>query len=368
MKLAIIGTRGIPANHGGFETFAEKISLELIRKGYEIMVVGDNSSEFELESQNGILVRKAQYSKPKNPFKFYLNSFQIANKWKPNIILCCGVGGTIFSRFFGNKSQIVITNPDGLGFLRTKYNLIERILFKAQYFLSALLEKNLVCDSEGILEYYNKNFYRYKNIYVAEYGTDINPYVKELNGVFTSDILIDIKPKEYYLVVARLEPENNIKMIIEGFILSGSLKKLVIVGSYNTRHYQDLKQYENDNIVFIGGIYNKDKLQIIRANCFAYFHGHSVGGTNPSLLEAMGSNNLCICHSNIFNRAICGDLGFYFNSSQELKSKILWVEKPSNKCKIERIRKEIGELAKNSFNWEIIVNKYSKIFNEIAKI
>ena len=135
MKIAIIGTRGIPANHGGFETFADKISIELLKKDYDIMVVGDKSSKFENKLLNGVLITKSKYSKPKNPLMFYFNSFQIASKWNPKIILCCGVGGAIFSRFFNSNTQIVITNPDGLGFLRTKYNIFGRFLFKIQYII-----------------------------------------------------------------------------------------------------------------------------------------------------------------------------------------------------------------------------------------
>ena len=145
-------------------------------------------------------------------------------------------------------------------------------------------------------------------MYVAEYGTDINPYLKNKEAL-TLDCLQGVKSKEYYLVVARLEPENNIKMIIEGFKLSRSSKTHYNC-NLNTKHSNELSIILIMTFYLLG-VYDKKKLQIIRANCYGYIHGHSVGGTNPSLLEALGSNNICICHSNIFNKTICEDLGFY---------------------------------------------------------
>lgn len=363
MRIAIIGTRGIPANHGGFETFAQEISYEWSEQGHEVIVVGDESNNINHKKYLKAHTINSKYSKPNNPLLFYYESYKLASSWGAEIIVCCGVGGTIFSRLFQSRHRIIFNNPDGLGFLRDKYSLLKKIIFKSQYLLSAITEKFLICDSEGIKKYYEQKLFKNKGLFVAEYGTVENQYLnldkKDFSRYFPS-----LNQGEYYLVVSRLEPENNLINIINGYNRSKSKKPLIIVGNLNTTHSKKLILLKNKNILFLGGIYNKEKLQILRANAFAYLHGHSVGGTNPSLLEAMGSRNLCICHKNIFNEAVVRDNGFYFENPIQLSEVINKIER-DNPEEINNLKEKTLKIAKTEYSWAIIANKYLNIFNTV---
>lgn len=363
IKLSIIGTRGVPARYGGFETFAQEISLRFIENGYQVLVVGDSSNHDNSNRDNFISIINSRFSKPDNPLLFYFDSFRISKNWGANIIISCGVGGSVFSRFFQSKNTVVINNPDGLGFMRNKYSSFKRFLFKLLYIISVKTEKYIICDSVGIRDYYLNNFRRNNNIFIAEYGTHINPFYKTKKTVdFNFDAF---KRNNYYLVVSRLEPENNVELIIKAYLLSNQLFPLVVVGNINTPHSKYLQKYSSKNVLFIGGVYEKSELNKLRAFTIAYFHGHSVGGTNPSLLEAMGSANICVCHNNIFNKSVVGENGFYFKSTLDLKKIFLDIEKNPYSNYLDKIRINTLERAKLFFSWDVITKKYLNIIHKI---
>jgi glycosyltransferase involved in cell wall biosynthesis len=147
-------------------------------------------------------------------------------------------------------------------------------------------------------------------------------------------------------------------MIIEGYLKTEKKYPLVIVGNTNTKHSQDLVKYKNDNIHFLGGIYEREKLMIFRAASLTYFHGHSVGGTNPSLLEAMGSKNFCICHDNIFNREVVQENGKYFKNKDEANDTFIFAEEEKNNALINLYKDGVFYRAINYYSWENIAKKY----------
>ncbi len=176
-----------------------------------------------------------------------------------------------------------------------------------------------------------------------------------------------LEPFQYYIVVSRIVPENNLDHIIRGFINSGTNKKLLVIGSFSGDQYskslrQMIERYKQ-KIIAPGGIYDKDELEILRANATAYIHGHSVGGTNPSLLEAMASRNFCICHDNPFNREVADNLGLYFKNAEELADNIQIIEKMDEK-NLENIRDRLFKRIVDYYNWEKIGERwYKKILN-----
>ncbi len=364
MKIAIIGTRGIPANHGGFETFAEEVATRMVKKGMEVLVIGDNGLAYEKPEYLGIKIEKTKQSKPQNPIGFYRESLKKAIRWDADFILMCGVGGAMLIPFFESEKRVIAVNPDGLGFKRDKYIWWKKATFYSQYLMASALSKHLVCDSIGIQKYFKEKLGRKNNSTVIEYGTYLNPFIER--GIKEEDYKKHNLPyslNEYHLVVARLEPENNVQMIIEGYLNSGAKFPLVIVGNLNTPHSQKLIQLKSDHLHFIGGIYNKEKLQLLRAGSKSYWHGHSVGGTNPSLLEAMGSANLCVCHDNIFNKEVIRENGFYFDSRQTVKELFQKIESKS----FESLRNGALKRAKDYYNWELIIEKYLSLARKTLK-
>jgi len=368
LKIAIIGTRGIPAAYGGFETFAEEVSIRMVKKGFEVVVIGDSSLNYKESYYKGVRILKSEISKPSNPLGFYGDSMKIAKKEGASFIIMCGVGGSLLIPFYRNKNTIIAVNPDGLGFKRDKYVWWKKAIFFSQYLVASIVPSHIICDSEGIKNYYSKIFKRKKNVTVIEYGTYLNKFN---NTKFDEDTLnkydLDIIPHKYHLVVSRLEPENNVEIIIQGYLKTPKKFPLIIVGNTNTKHSQELIKYKSEHVKFVGGIYERDKLMILRAASLSYLHGHSVGGTNPSLLEAMGSKNICICHDNIFNREVMNNNSLFFKDVNEVSERIDFIENILNSMIIDKYKIDTIDRAKEYYSWENITNKYLKLAINVTK-
>ena len=364
MKISIVGTRGVPAKYGGFETFAEKLASRLCEKN-EVLVVGELSNKGEIKKVSTI---NLNFDKSSNPILYYHKSIAKSIEWGAQKIIVCGVGGIFSVIFFKNKAEFFI-NPDGLEFRRNKWSLFKRIIIYSQYIATSIFAEHIICDSRAIQKYFSKAFFRNRNSYVAEYGAlipnlKINP---EINSILDKKINRILKSGNFYLVVARLEPENNIKLIIEGYILSNSKKSLLIIGNKSTGYFKnDVEKYSSNSIIFCDGIYDQVLLSKFRKNCFCHIHGHSVGGTNPSLLEAMAHSCIILSHDNIFNRDTIGLKipNLYFKDKKSLSESIKWTEKENNAEIISEIKKLMLERIKTKFNWEIITNKYLKILKK----
>ena len=359
-KLAIIGTHGIPANYGGFETFAEEFAIRCVQYGLDVLVIANHDS-YNADYYKGVRVICSRYAKSSTPILYYLDSYAIAYKEGYRKILLTGVGGALigwFFDFFGIKTYL---NPDGLGFLRSKYSRMERAFFKLLYRIASLTMNEMIFDSPGIRDYFVSRFKYSGNYSIIEYG------VREEDKTRISVAGYEAMPlsNKYSLVVARLEPENNVEMIIEGYINSDFKDTpLYIVGSTSTKEGKRLKLLyaEHKLVVFLNGIYDKAILLAIRQKALFYFHGHSVGGTNPSLLEAMVVGNICICHDNIFNRHITGNYGYYFNNSDEL-SELLNTEiltLVNNPYDLNKLKREVQSFVSSRFSWNAITTKYCK--------
>ena len=355
MKISIIGSRGIPALYGGYETFCEKIFPELQRCGNEVLIIGEKDN-FVLH-ENKLPSKYLNFNKSENPLKYYHKSIKESISWGADKIIMCGVGGVFSAIYYSNKIEFYV-NPDGLEFRRAKWSLFKRFFIFVQYLFCALFIENIICDSQGIKTYYSKKFNRKKNLFVAEYGTELDDSSEKTNN--KSEFNIPSRLNDYFLIVSRLEPENNVKMMIEGYIESKSEKNLIIVGKLDTEHAQNLIKYKSPRIKFLNGVYEKSHLKALRKHAFAHLHGHSVGGTNPSLLEAMGAANLILAHRNSFNEAILNSDGYYFSSSKELSLIIREIE--SIKSSILKKKSQNNYFkAKENYTWEIIGVKYNQI-------
>ena len=366
MKVAFIGSRGIPANYGGFETFVEKIAEKLqLDPSFEIVVIGDCEQRIKTDSLReylGIELDYSKYSKTKNPILFFFDSMM--KSWKSDIIYCCGVGNafTVFLPFIFRKKYV--TNPDGVGWKRLKYSKLGRKFLKLMFVFTALFSPYIVCDSFGIENIFRKIFFRKKHITTIEYGADLN---KMVNVNSSKELAVlqkyNLVAQQYHLIVSRLEPENNIDVIVSGYCDKSRKFPLIIVGKINdTEYINSLRKMANRKILFLDGIYNHYELAVVRANAFSYFHGHMVGGTNPSLLEAMASKNLCVCHENEFNKRIVEEDGFYFKTNSEVSLVLEDIENNNYNSKREGVYCKIKEY----YNWDNITDKYLSYFKKIG--
>lgn len=357
MKIAIIGSRGIPPNYGGFETFTYELALKLAEKGHELTIVNDKSNCLD-SIYNNITVINSVYNKGQKPLHYYYNSLQLV-KDNHDIILVCGVGGSLFYKILKIKTM-VITNVDGLEHLRGKYSFWKKILV---YFLQVLSAKHsdwLVADSIAVKNYWTNRFLFVKNkITAIAYGANVpEKYDSSILEIFS------LEKDNYFLVVARLVPENNIEMILSGFSQYKGLKKLVIVGNVkDTKFYSGRSKRESENIIFTDGIYNKPQLDALRNSAFAYIHGHSVGGTNPALLEAMICKCCCVCHDNIYNREVTNNEQFYFSNGKDLFDRINYLEERN----VDRYKEMAFKQVMNNYSWNKIADDYEKLFFQLIK-
>jgi len=389
MKIAIIGTRGIPNRYGGFETFAEHISLSWADKGHEVVVYNPSSHPFRQNCFGPVtIIRKPCPEKILGKFAILLYDFLCihhAYHIEPDIILNCGYANTFFIR---RKSTIpVITLTDGLEWKRSGWsNLVRRFFLKTER-IAVKRSKRIVADHPEIAAYFHKKYGILP--VVIPYGAKIPGHTKIPEVTTITDLLTEytkqmypltsrkklkffmpnrpiqkIQPGHYFLMITRIVPENNIRMILKGYLLSGSQYPIVVVGapdtSYGKRILKDFSRYSR--IIFPGSIYKKDLLSLLSYHSRGYLHGHSVGGTNPSLLDAMAAGCLIAAHDNPFNRYVLGEGGQYFSSADEVAELLKhWNNYLEKKDKLaQENRKKIHQ----NYQWDKVAGSYEELFRK----
>ena len=359
MKIAILGTRGIPNHYGGFEQFAEFFSVFLAQNKHQVYVYNSHNHPYQETIFKGVnLIHKydPEYKiGTAGQFIYDLNCILDARKRDFDIILQLGYTSNSIWCFLLPKKPIIITNMDGLEWKRTKYSKPVQQFLKFAERLAAVSSDYLVADSLGI-QTFLKHQYNKDATYIA-YGA--HPFTTP-----NDDLLKEyyVESQNYNMIMARFEPENNIDMVLEGVRLSADTTPILVIGKHDTKYGDYLKnKFQNQkNIRFLGAVYNLNHLNNLRYHSKLYFHGHSVGGTNPSLLEAMASQALIIAHNNNFNKGVLQNNCFYFSNAQDVKKCLETIKKNDNLQLIQNNFKAII----NDFNWDKINNQYLQLFIE----
>ena len=359
MKLAIIGTRGIPNNYGGFEQFAEYLSVGLVDKGYEVFVYNPHNHLYKEDNWKGVNIVHSFDPEyligTSGQFIYDLNCILNTSKHDFDIILQLGyTSSSIWSKIMPKKS-IVVTNMDGIEWKRSKFSNKVKMFLKYAEKLAVNHSDYFISDSIGIQKYL-----------LEEYEVESNyiPYGAELINEPDLDILkeYNLKKYNYDIVIARMEPENNIEIILEGFMHSKKERDLVIIGSLKTDFGKYIsKKYDDKQIKYLGFVLGIDNLNSLRYYSNLYFHGHSVGGTNPSLLEAMASNSLICAHDNIFNQSILDNNAYYFTDFKHVSDLLNNKVKDLNSQIIQNNQNNINKL----YSWSKIVDDYDSFFHKI---
>ena len=368
MKIAFISTRGIPNNYGGFEQFAEYISVGLVNRGHEVTVYSPHYHPYQEKEYKGVRIKHI-YSPEKwmggsvgSFFYDYACLKDALKKEDYDIIYEAGYTSIIpaYIRFNVKniKRPIFTTNMDGLEYKRTKFNKwVQKFVFWEER-MAVKHSHYLIADNMGIKDYY-KEKYGKESKFLA-YGANIydnynEDYLKEY----------ELTKDSYLLLIARLEPENNIFMAIEGYIASNLYGKmpLIIVGKTYTPYGKYLVDHYSryEHVRFVGGIYDFDKLNSVRHYSYAYFHGHSVGGTNPSLLEAMASDCFILSHDNIFNRSVLGENAIYYKCTDDAMRLLNGLEDLVTAHKKDYTQKNL-EVIRTQYSWEKLVDEHEKYF------
>lgn len=354
-KLAIVGTVGLPANYGGFETLVEHL-VEPLHDQFEITVYCSTKRyETQLDSYKGAKLHYINLDANGKESIFYdMKSLQHAKTYA-DVILLLGVSGAFYLPFINRKKIQVITNIDGLEWRREKWGKLQKKLLKQLEAFAVRYSKKVICDNQAIVDYVKSEYH--KESFLIEYGGD-QAQPEKLDKTDFKEYPFLKSP--YYFMVARIEPENNVKMILEAF--SKTDKTMVLVGNWNNSDFsRNLKSHYSrySNLQLIGPIYNQTELNKIRSNCTFYIHGHSAGGTNPSLVEAMALGLDIIAFDVNFNRFTTEEAALYFKDEADL-IEIIAKTNPSKKRK-----QTLLKIAKNRYTWSAISKKYKDLM--IAK-
>ena len=352
MKIGILGTRGIPNNHGGFEQLAEYLSVYLVDKGHEVIVYNSHKHPYQDNLWNGVQLVHCFDLEHKigtaGQFIYDLNCIRDSRKRDFDVLLQLGYTSSSIWYKLLPKKAIILTNMDGLEWKRTKYSKPVRRFLKIAEKLAAVSSDFLISDSIAIKSYIEEKYNR-DSKFIA-YGANL--FQNENEDVLSE---YQVEKHKYNMLIARLEPENNIETILDGVVKSDSELPFLVIGKHETKFGEFLKnKFSKDKrILFLGGIYNIEHLDNLRFYSNLYFHGHSVGGTNPSLLEAMASSSFIIAHDNDFNKGILGDDAFYFSNSDDVKAQL----SKSKNNHGEVIQANLNKIEKK-FSWPIINGKY----------
>lgn len=360
LKIGILGSRGIPNAYGGFEECAQHLAEGLVEKGHEVFVYNSSLHPYKEKMWRGVNIIHCKDWEDKleaaGQFIYDFNCITDARKRNYDILLQLGYTSNSVWHWLWPKNSINIVNMDGLEWKRTQYSKLTRAFIKKAESWAAKNGDYLIADSPGIQQHISDT-YQKASVHIP-YGaqTFTTPEASLLNQ-------FQLIPHQYYLVVSRLEPENNIEMIIEGFINSKSGHDLVIAGKENQFGKIWKQKYASEQVKFIGAVYDKTVLNNLRYFSKKYFHGHSVGGTNPSLLEAMACQCDIAAHNNIFNKAILENNASYFSNSKGVTALLdVPYTTASGNCKQANLKK-IAE----TYNWEKIVDAYEALMIEAIR-
>lgn len=358
MKVAIIGTVGVPANYGGFETLVEN----MVRQNhsdeleYSVYCSSKNYNERHWVYQGAKVVYIPL--KANGVQSIFCDMFSILHALKQaDVLLILGVSGCCilpFVRLFSKKR--IIVNIDGLEHRRDKWNEWIRKFLKFSEALAVKYADVIVSDNKGIQDYVEKEYN--KESALIEYGgdhviCDTNNMEEEILGKY------QLSENGYSLALCRIEPENNVEMILRAFVASGEL--LVFIGNWHNSEFgRRLKEeYETiSNIKLLEPIYDIKVLNVLRTHCKFYLHGHSAGGTNPSLVEAMYFGRPVFAFNVVYNRETTEGKAGYFGNEQEL---IALMNEDGEEV-WERNGEAMREIAYRRYCWNVIANKYERLY------
>ena len=358
MKIAIFGTRGIPNHYGGFEQFAQYLSEGLCQMGHEVFVYNSHNHPHQKNKWNEVNIIHCYDPEFKlgtiGQFIYDLNCTLDSRKRNFDVILQLGYTSSSVWNWLFKRTSKLYTNMDGLEWKRTKYTRPVSLFLKYAEKLVIKHSDVLISDSLGIQSYLQKK-HSVRSIYIP-YGATV--FKKPNEGILDE---FNLSAFKYDLLVARIEPENNVKTIIDAFIKSNVKRKLVVIGNMNTKLGKEIQSYINDSrLTFFGFVSNLDKLNNLRYYSNLYFHGHTVGGTNPSLLEAMASNALICAHKNIFNSSILNNDALYFNNQEQL----IHVIENSYKLDYQKLCSNNIYKIEKTYSWNKIIVDYADLLTE----
>ena len=369
ISIAFVGARGL-GNYGGFETLAKELGIRLADKGFKVLCSIESGLSSDAEAMRHVEtvvfpLRMPSHYALRHVFEVLYDwyfAFYFTFKRRCDVIYFLGTTVSLLSflpRVMGTTS---VVNMAGLEWLRSKFSTVQRGLIKLSLYLSLLGCDIMIVDNRRLADFIS---YRWasKTRYIS-YG--VEEVQREVwNPSELPEVVTNMPPRTYWLVVARIQPDNNIHTVIQGFLGSHSARPLVVVGDFSCpisyeKLLRDLVQNApHGKVLLTGAIYDSRRLNMLRQNAFGYIHPHSMGGTNPSLLEAMVMGNAIVANDNPFNREVAADTVLYYSDAVALGSGVDSVEMNSE------LRSRMGHAAHDRvlahFSWASVAQEYSDL-------
>jgi glycosyltransferase involved in cell wall biosynthesis len=353
LRIAILGTRGIPARYGGFETFAEELSTRLVERGHHVTVYcRERHPEQSYRGVSRVYLPTWRHKYFDTLAHTFLSTLHLM--FHPvDVALYCNAANAIFTfwpRMFGIP---VALNVDGLERKRKKWNRLARTWYLISERLATFCPNVAISDARKIAEYY-----------LERYGqrSEFIPYGAEVGAVPDSDVLekLGLIPGQYFLYVSRMEPENNALLVRESFEKVSTSLKLALIGDapYAEEYIQRVRATTDARIVMPGAIYGRGYHQLL-SHCYAYIHATEVGGTHPALIEAMGRGALVLYLNTPENAEVAGDAGIPFEA-RELAGKLTELAEISPEDRAEWGRRAMARVAER-YSWDAVTLQYEAL-------
>jgi glycosyltransferase involved in cell wall biosynthesis len=362
LRIAIIGSRGYPYVYSGYETLVKELAEKLVKSGNEVTVYCHRKLFNEKPKKvNGVhlvytpSVRSKVFSQLYNSFFSFIHvCFS-----KSDVVLVVNSANGPFgllTKIFRKKTCI---NVDGLEWLRPKWKGLGSLYFRFASKLATLFFDEIITDSVEMNKVYQEKFG--KNSTVIAYGSTMK--VKNKSKILEK---LNLKKKDYYLIVGRLIPDNNSKLIIEGFLSSNSKKSIVIVGDvpYNDNYANNIKLLSSNKVFFTGYVNDQVDLTVLYDSCYGYIHGHEFGGTNPTMINALDLNCQILALDTVFNREMLrSKKSILFNKNENsISNKINEFEARFD----EIISKDSNYKLPKKYDWDYISNQYLEVFRNLT--
>lgn len=363
MNLIITGIRGVPASHGGFETFAENLAVYLVEKGWNVTVYCQESQEehsdvFESNWQGVKRIHipvKGNGAKATVVFDYLSVKHALS---QTGIVLTLGYNTALFNLWFRFRGKKNIINMDGIEWKRDKWSWYEKAWLYLNERAGCLIGNHLIADHPEIANHL-KTRVNGSKITMIPYGArdvvDANASLLDFFG---------IKPGKYAIVIARAEPENSILEIIKGFSRKKRNVELVVLGKYSSSnsYHEEVLKAASSQVKFLGAVYEHEILDALRYCSCLYVHGHTVGGTNPSLIEALGAGQPVLAHDNQFNRWVAGEKAEYFSSVDECSTALDGLL--NGVTKLSEMSEASQERFNELFTWETVLKQYETLLTK----
>lgn len=363
LRIAILGGRGIPSTYSGTETFFIELAPRLVQRGHDVIVYCRRSLFRERPSSyKGVRLIYTPSLETKNfgTFTHTLSCMIDVLRRQVDAMLVTNVANSlhcVIPRLFRKNCAI---NVDGIEWKRGKWGPLGRWYFHFNAKMCGrILPRGIITDAYAMHKLYLEEFDT-PSACIA-YGGNIESSTKrELIRQY------GLEPGQYYLIASRLVPENNAALIMEGFQKSNSRRVLAIAGdaNYRSNFISELRARAGESVRFLGHVDSAEHVKELHCNCYAYIHGHMMGGTNPALLKALGYGNCILAHDNPFNAEVLGEYGLLFADPEQLADRIrLLEEKPEL---AHDFRRRAPDRIRTVYNWERITDQYEELFYQLV--